>query len=106
MGIISAHDLEHGSASRTRSTDQRHAHQNYVCPDPIIALTFVSKPSLRMGISGVWKGFFITASAYASYIRCRMCSAIVSFKDVNNTNFVPEMQLSKIQADNMRRTHL
>ena len=34
-----------------------------VCPVPISAVIFASKPSERIGISGVWNGFFITASA-------------------------------------------
>lgn len=34
-----------------------------VIPVPIKLVIRVSKPSLRIGISGVWNGFFITASA-------------------------------------------
>lgn len=34
-----------------------------VCPVPMIAVIRASNPSVRMGISGVWNGFFMTASA-------------------------------------------
>jgi hypothetical protein len=33
-----------------------------VCPEPISAVIRRSKLSLLMGISGVWNGFFMTAS--------------------------------------------
>jgi len=35
----------------------------YVCPVPISAVILASNPSERIGISGLWNGFFITASA-------------------------------------------
>jgi hypothetical protein len=49
----------------------------------------MSNPSLLIGISGVWNGFFMTASEYASYAFCSTASADVSAKEVRSTNFVP-----------------
>ena len=49
----------------------------------------LSKPSLLIGISGVWNGFFMTASAYISYTFCKTESAVGSTSDVSRTNFVP-----------------
>jgi hypothetical protein len=54
-----------------------------------------SKPSLLIGISGVWKGFFITASAYASYTFWSTSSAVLSLKDVKRTNLVPILSKKK-----------
>ena len=59
--------------------------------EPSIAVIFTSNPSVRIGISGVWNGFFITASAYASYTRCSVAllDECGSASEVRSTNFVP-----------------
>jgi len=48
-----------------------------------------SKPSDLIGISGVWNGFFMTASEYISYTLAKTVADAVSLKDVINMNFVP-----------------
>jgi len=62
---------------------------NYVCPEPIRVPILVSNASLLIGISGVWKGFFMTASEYISYTFCNIVSAVVSASEVSRTNLVP-----------------
>jgi hypothetical protein len=54
----------------------------------IISPTLTSNLSALIGISGVWNGFFITKSAYASYILCKAASAVVSVSEVSSTNLI------------------
>jgi hypothetical protein len=58
-------------------------------PVPIRLPTLLSKTSLLIGISGVWNGFFMTASEYMSYTFWRMVSAVFSPSEVTKTNLVP-----------------
>jgi hypothetical protein len=51
-----------------------------------------------MGISGVWKGFFITASEYISYTLCSTVSAVGSTGEVRRTNLVPEEPRISIES--------
>jgi hypothetical protein len=86
------------SATYSTSDDETSTTFYEVLPSPMRVDILKSNPSLLIGISGVWNGFFMTASEYASYAFCSTASADVSAREVRSTNFVPVIMAFQHQS--------